>query len=68
MSFGRGNRAAFIAGRGKKWVVVVDGAAGKDYDGFIRGSRLVRDGPASLKALMLRDFEVFRVEISLSQP
>ena len=68
MSFGRGNRAAFIAGRGKKWVVVVDGAAGKDYDGFIRGSRLVRQSPASLEALMLRDLEIFRVEMTITEP
>ena len=38
-------RVAYYAKRGEKWFVVVDGVEGKEYDGYVKGSRIVFDSP-----------------------
>jgi len=64
--FSRGSkRVAYAAKRGQKWLVVVDGFEGKEYGVFLRGSRLVFDGPDSLHDLAHRNREFFLVEIQV---
>ena len=45
--------------------VVVDGKEGKEYDGFLRGSKLVFDSPKSFHTLARRGDEIFRVEVEI---
>jgi hypothetical protein len=58
----------YWAQRGNKWVVVVDGAEGKEYDGFLRNSKLVLDSPSQLHTLALRGDEFLRVEAEIVMP
>jgi len=58
-------RMTYGAVRGDKWLVVVDGAEGKEYDTFLRGSRLVFDSPTALHGLAQRASEFFRVEVAI---
>jgi hypothetical protein len=58
-------RIAYWARRGNKWLVVVDGLEGRQYDGFLRGSNVVFDGPRSLHALAVLGSEVLRVKMEL---
>ena len=58
-----GKRVTYGAQRGDKWLVVVDDMESREYDAFVRGSRIVFDGPRSLHTLALRGREVFRVHI-----
>ena len=56
-------RFAYGAERGGKWFVVLDGEEGKEYDVFLRGSRLVFDSPNRLHGLARRGNEIFLVEV-----
>ena len=56
---------AYVAVRGKKQFVVVDGKEGKEYDGFLLGSKLVFDSPKSFHTLARRGIEIFRVEVEI---
>ncbi len=49
---------------GNKWLVVVDGVEGKQYDGIVSlgGGRIIFDSPDSLHYLALRDNSVYLVE------
>ncbi|MCM8802981.1 MAG: hypothetical protein NC833_03995 [Candidatus Omnitrophica bacterium] len=58
-------RFAYGAVRGGKQFVVLDGLEGKEYDGFLRGSRLVFDSPNKLHALAARGTEIFLVEVEI---
>jgi hypothetical protein len=66
-------RVAYVAARGKKEFVVVDGVEGEEeYDYFLHGSKLVFDSPRLLHALVCRGdevfrqgYEIFRVEIEI---
>ena len=60
-----GKHVAYVAGRGNKRLVVVDGEEGKEYDGFLRGSKLVFDSPNSFHGLAFRGNRFFRVEIEI---
>ena len=62
------NRLAYWAKRSGKWLVVVDGVEGKEYDGFLRGSRLVFDSPSQLHTLAGRGDEFLRVEVEIVMP
>jgi hypothetical protein len=41
---------------------------GKEYDGFLKGSRLVFDSPSQLQTLALRGDEFLRVELKIVMP
>jgi hypothetical protein len=56
---------AYLARRGDKQFLVVDGVEGKEYEGFLSGSRLVFDSPTQLHALAFRGGEFFRVEMEI---
>ena len=43
----------------------MDGVEGREYDEFLRGSRLVFDHPKLLHALARRGNEFFRVEVEI---
>ena len=60
-------RFAYGAKRGGKWFVVLDGEEGKEkeYDGFLRGSKLVFDSPRKLHALAVRGDEIFLVTVEI---
>lgn len=62
---------AYLEVRGQKWVVVVDGAEGKEYEGTASWLETeeppVFTSPRSLYALMVRDSEALRVEIEIVQ-
>jgi hypothetical protein len=64
------NHFAYVAERGGKWewLVVVDGKEGKEYNGFLRGSKLVFDSPNSLHTLAFRIPEIFRVKVKIKTP
>jgi len=51
--------------RGGKQLVVVDGVEGKEYDGFLKGSRLVFDSPSQIHILAVRGDELLRVELEI---
>jgi hypothetical protein len=51
--------------RSGKQFVVVDGQEGKEYDGFLSGSKLVFDSPSSLNTLALWNNEISLVEIEI---
>jgi hypothetical protein len=55
---------AYVAQRGGKFIVVVDGVEGNEYDRW-SGARPVFEGPDKLRAVMMRDNEVFLVEIGI---
>ena len=62
-------RVAYAARRGDKWWVVVDGVEGKEYDGFVKGTRLVFDSPSQLHILAVRGRRQFlRVEVEIVMP
>jgi hypothetical protein len=56
---------AYWGRRGSKWLVIVNGLESKPYDGFLRGSNVVFDGPKSLHALAILGNEAFRVKIDI---
>ena len=58
-------RFAYGAERGGKQFVVLDGEEGKEYDGFLRGSKLVFDSPRELHALAVRGGEIFLVTVEI---
>lgn len=58
-------RVAYMAERRGEWFVVVDGVEGKEYDTFIRGSKLVFDSPNLFHTLAFRGREIFRVEVEI---
>jgi hypothetical protein len=58
-------RVAYLAVRGGKWLVVVDGAEGNEYDAFLRGTKLVFDSPTALHGPAYRAGEFFRVEVEI---
>jgi hypothetical protein len=58
-------RVAYLAQRGDKALVVVDGVEGKEYEGFLGGGGLVFDSPTQLHALAVSGGELFRVEIEI---
>jgi len=62
-----GRHLAYWARRGKVWRIVVDGVEtnGEGYDGYIRDSRIVFDGPARLHALAYRRPEIIRVDVRI---
>jgi len=60
-----GKHFAYMARRGGKWFVVIDGEEGKEYDGFLLGSKLVFDSPKSFHTLAIRGIEIFRVEVQI---
>ena len=59
---------AYGAGRGGKQLVVVDGVEGKEYDGLLKGSRSVFDGPSQIHTLAIRGGEFLRVELEIVTP
>jgi hypothetical protein len=61
-------RVAYGAQRGGKQLVVVDGVEGKEYDAFLKGSRLVFDGPSQFHTLALSGNEFSRVEVEIVMP
>jgi hypothetical protein len=56
---------AYWAQRGRDWLVAVDGAESRKYDGFMRGSHLVFDSPRTLRAIAVRGRDALRVEIKI---
>jgi len=61
-------RVAYAARRGGKGFVVVDGVEGKEYDGFMKGSRLIFDSPSQFHTLALSGNEFSRVEVEIVMP
>jgi hypothetical protein len=61
-------RVAYAARRGGKGFVVVDGVEGKEYDGFMKGSRLIFDSPSQFHTLALSGNEFLRVEVEIVMP
>ena len=62
-------RVAYVVKRYKwrsvKELFVVDGVEGKEYDGFLRGSKFVFDSPKVFHTLVDQDREIFRVEVEI---
>jgi hypothetical protein len=56
---------AYSAARDDKWLVVVDGVEGKDYDALLPGSLLLFDSPTTLHTLAVSGTEILRVEIEV---
>ena len=56
---------AYTARVGDKRFVVVDGEEGKQYDGILKGSRIVFDSPESLHYLALKGMSIYLVEQKL---
>jgi len=56
---------AYVAERGKKQFVVVDGEEGKEYDSFLRGSKFVFDSAKSFHTLARCGNEIFRGEVEI---
>jgi hypothetical protein len=63
-----GKRVAYVAMSGANWLAVVDGAEGNEYDGFLKGSRLVFDSPSQLHTLAFRGDKFLRVEVKIIMP
>ncbi len=57
-------RVAYAAQVGKKWLVVVDGKEGKQYDGIVTigGGKIVFDTPTNLHYLALKGDSIYLVE------
>jgi hypothetical protein len=49
-------------------LIVVDGVEGKEYDGYLKGTRPVFDSPSQLHTLALRGGEFLRVEVEIVMP
>jgi hypothetical protein len=63
-----GGHLAFVAARGGKSFVVIDGVEGEEkFDGFLKGVPLVWEGKKLVRgqALRLPEPEFFRVEASI---
>jgi Tol biopolymer transport system component len=65
-------RAVYIAQRGNKKLLVVDGIEGNLYDDFIihdyvhgGTAQIIIDSPTSLHTIVVRDNEVYRIEIEI---
>jgi hypothetical protein len=58
---------AYVAKRGPKLVIVVDGVEGPEYDGFLGAPLLVNDGPGLFHALVLRGNDFLRVELRIAE-
>jgi len=58
-------RVAYAAGRGDKWLVVLDGVEEEECEDIVKGSRLVFDSPRQLHALAVRGDEFLRDEIDI---
>jgi Tol biopolymer transport system component len=58
-------RVAYVAARGDKRFIVVDGAEGKEYDDFLLGSTLIFDSPTAVHALARRGDDLFRVDVNV---
>ena len=56
---------AYGALQNDKWLVVVDGMEGKQYDVFLTRSQLVFDSPKLLHTLVRQDSEILRIGDSL---
>ncbi len=63
-----GKTVAYWAVRNQKWFLVVNGVESKDYDGYIRGSKPTFDGPNTVLSIALRDNEVIRVRVEVTNP
>jgi hypothetical protein len=61
-----GKHVAFMAADQNQWKLVVGSAASRDYDFFVRGTRVVFDTPKLARATVVRNFEVFRVEARIA--
>jgi len=53
--------------RREKWVVVVDGVEGKEYDIFLRGTKLIFDSAHTLHYLAVRGNRIYLVEEQLRE-
>ena len=58
-------RVAYVAARGDKRLIVVDGAEGKEYDDFLLGSTLIFDSPTAVHGLARRGDDLFRVDVNV---
>jgi hypothetical protein len=63
---------AFLATIGgipqRKWVTGMDGNSGPEYDGLLKGSALVFDGPSTVHVLALRGGNSFvLIELSIAK-
>lgn len=61
-----GKHVAFMASDNNQWKLVVDDAASREYDFFVRGTRVVFEGPRAAHAVVVRNFEVFRVDARIA--
>jgi hypothetical protein len=59
-----GERVAYAADRGSKKLVVVDGTETAEYD---RLEWLAFEGPTRLRAVAVRNDEIFRLEIEIGE-
>ena len=57
-------RVAFGARRASKWLVVLEGVEGTEYDGYLKGSRLIFDSPSQFHHLAGRGGEFLRLEVT----
>jgi len=60
-------RIAYWAQHGHKWLIVVDSAESKEYDGFLRGSNLVFESPKTLRALAILGNDAKQVGIEITE-
>ncbi len=55
-------RVAYVAWVGNELCVVVDGIEGKQYDGILRGAKIIFDSPNSLHYLAVKRNDFYLVE------
>jgi hypothetical protein len=51
--------------RGDHWALVLDGEPCFEFNSFVRGGRIVFDGPTSFHALVIRGGQFLRVEATI---
>jgi hypothetical protein len=59
---------AYVAWRGHKELIVVDGSETEEYDGFLSHGRLIFDSSRQLHALAHRGADILRIQVEIAAP
>lgn len=61
-----GRYIAYLAQREDKQFLVIDGEETKEFSGLLRGTGIIFDSPTSLRALIVRDKDVFSMKVDIA--